>query len=224
MQLPDSHAFAGLTAGGYRVIVSDPPWSFSCGKGEGSRHPEKHYRTMSLKDIKALPVRDLAHPDGARLFCWATAPMLPHALETIKAWGFRYCTTRFWVKTWLKTASPPWNEQSFAVGTGYEVLGNPELLLIAKIGKPAGATNPKPRALIIAPRREHSRKPYIVCDEIEQKFEGPYVELFARESKVLWDCWGFETEKFNTNPSAFEQGGSQAAFSDASATPIAEAS
>lgn len=190
------HVFAGLKEHGYRVIYADPPWHFNCGTGKGSRHPSKHYRTMSLADIKALPVRDLAHPDGARLFCWATAPMLPHALETIKAWGFRYSTTRFWVKTWPK-AAPPWTDQSFAFGPGYEVLGNPELLIIAKVGKPAGVPPPRPRALIVAPRREHSRKPEIVRDEIAARFEGPHVELFARESAPGWDSWGNETTKFD---------------------------
>ena len=213
--------FAGLRRNHYRLIYADPAWSFSCGKGEGSRHPEKHYRTMPLKEIQALPVRDLAHPDGARLCCWATAPMLPHALETIKAWGFKYSTTRFWVKTWPRTASPPWNEQSFTVGTGYEVLGNPELLLIAKIGKPAGATNPKPRALIISQRREHSRKPYIVREELARKFDGPHVELFARESGEGWDVWGSETQKFNSI--TFEQANPLVRFPETSSTDLPEA-
>lgn len=106
------------------------------------------------------------------------------------------------MKTWLSAAAPPWNDQSFAVGPGYEVLGNPEVLIIAKIGKPKGAANPKPRALIIAPRREHSRKPYIVRDEIAEKFEGPHAELFARDTSPSFDVWGNETAKFNQEKEA----------------------
>jgi N6-adenosine-specific RNA methylase IME4 len=190
------HVFAGLKFKHYRVIYADPAWKFSCGTGKGSRHPDKHYRTMPLAEIKALPVRDLAHPDGARLLCWATIPMLPHAIETIEHWGFRYSTARVWAKTWPK-AKQPWTDDSFAFGPGYEVLGNPELLIIAKTGKPQPIVTPKPRALIIDPRRQHSRKPDKVRDEIVARFDGPYVELFARESLPSWDVWGNEVNRFN---------------------------
>jgi N6-adenosine-specific RNA methylase IME4 len=191
------HVFAGLKSRHYRNILADPAWNFSCGTGDGSRHPSKHYRTMPLAEIRALPVRELAHPEGARLFCWTTVPMLPHALDTIKTWGFKYSTARVWVKTWAKNAEPPWDEDSFAIGPGYEVIGNPEILIIAKTGKPEHLDPPKPRALIIDPRREHSRKPDKVRDEIAKLFYGPYVELFARESLPGWDVWGNETTKFN---------------------------
>jgi N6-adenosine-specific RNA methylase IME4 len=105
-RLPPGHIFSGLLDHSYRVIYADPPWHFKCGTGKGSRHPIKHYQTMSLGEIRALPIADLAHPDGARLFCWATAPMLPDAIEAIKAWGFRYTTNRVWAKTW-RSAQPP---------------------------------------------------------------------------------------------------------------------
>lgn len=196
--LSPDHAFAGLKAQHYRNIYADPAWNFSCGKGEGSRHPDKHYRTMPIKEIRALPVRELAHPEGARLFCWATFPMLPHAIETVtKHWGFKYSTGRVWLKTWRKNAVPPWDEKSFARGSGYEVIGNPEILIIAKIGKPQHLDPPKPFSLIFGPRREHSRKPDSVREEIAARFDGPYVELFARESLPGWDVWGNETTKFN---------------------------
>jgi N6-adenosine-specific RNA methylase IME4 len=53
---------------------------------------------MSLDEIKSLPVNALAGRDAV-LFLWATFPQLPEALETIKAWGFKYKTIAFdWVK------------------------------------------------------------------------------------------------------------------------------
>jgi len=193
-----ANPFAGMMTHAYRVILADPAWNFSCGRGAGSRHPSvNHYETMSIKDIAALPVADLAHPEGARLFLWTTMPFLPQALGVVKSWGFKYSTTRVWVKVWPKNSQPPWDEKSFTVGSGYEVIGNPEPLIIAKIGKPKGVAPPKPKALIIGPRREHSRKPESVREEIERKFEGPYADLFARESRPGWDCWGFEASKFD---------------------------
>lgn len=195
--LPPDHVFAGLKKNGYRNILADPPWHFSCGLGKRSRHPVHHYRTMTIKEIAALPIRDLAHPEGARLHLWTTMPFLPYALDLVKGWGFRYSTSRAWIKVWPKNAKPPWDEKSFTHGSGYEVIGNPEPLIIAKIGKPPGIAPPRPRALIIDVRREHSRKPDKVRIEIEQKLPGPYCELFARSSAPGWDTWGNETEKFN---------------------------
>ncbi len=196
-ELPAEHVFSGLQERHYRCILNHPPWHFNCGLGKRSRHPSHHYRTMSIKDIAAMPVADLAHPEGARLFLWATMPFLPQALDVVKGWGFRYSTSRVWVKVWPKNANPPWDERSFTHGSGYEVIGNPEPLIIAKIGKPPGASTPRPKALIVAPRREHSRKPESVGAEIERKFAGPYCEIFARKSRPGWDNWGNETAKFD---------------------------
>jgi N6-adenosine-specific RNA methylase IME4 len=47
-------------------------------------------------------------------------------------------------------------------------------------------------------RREHSRKPDCVRDRIERLVSGPYIELFARESKPNWDCWGNQVGLFDT--------------------------
>jgi len=101
------------------------------------------------------------------------------------------------VKTWPKNAAPPWDRRSFTHGSGYEVLGNPELLMIAKIGKPKGIGPPRPRALVISPRREHSRKPDEIRQEIIDRFEGPFCELFARSTWPAFESWGNETDRFN---------------------------
>ena len=80
---------------------------------------------------------------------------------------------------------------------GYEVRGNHEHLIIAKIGKPPGLLPAeKPHALIIAPRREHSRKPDEAREDIAA-LQGPRVELFARQSSGGFDVWGRETSKFD---------------------------
>jgi site-specific DNA-methyltransferase (adenine-specific) len=79
----------------YEVIYADPPWRYD-NSGHGAA--ENHYCTMSLDEIKSLPVNALAGRDAV-LFLWATFPQLPEALETIKAWGFKYKTIAFnWVK------------------------------------------------------------------------------------------------------------------------------
>jgi len=52
------------------------------------------------------------------------------------------------------------------------------------------------RELIVAPRREHSRKPDEIYQRIEQLCSGPYLELFARQQWPGWVCVGDESERF----------------------------
>jgi N6-adenosine-specific RNA methylase IME4 len=53
------------------------------------------------------------------------------------------------------------------------------------------------RELVIAPRREHSRKPDEVAAGTERLVAGPYLELFARETRPGWTSWGNEVTKFD---------------------------
>lgn len=81
----------------YRTIYIDPPWP-ERGGGKIKRGADRHYPLMSLKEIQALPVSDLAHPDGCHLYLWTTNNYLPAALSCIKTWGFEYITTITWLK------------------------------------------------------------------------------------------------------------------------------
>ena len=80
------------------MIYADPPWRYGTWKGQGVA--ERHYPTMRLDDIKALPVSELADRDCV-LFLWATFPMLQEALEVLRSWGFRFKTVAF---VWIKLA------------------------------------------------------------------------------------------------------------------------
>ena len=81
------------------MILADPPWHFKTRSDKGmGRSADKHYGTMGLKEIKALPVSEIAAKDSV-LLMWATFPLLPQALEVIEAWGFSYKTVAF---SWLK--------------------------------------------------------------------------------------------------------------------------
>ena len=65
-----SPTIPGLPPSGFATILVDPPWPLQSG--------EKHYRTMSLARIKALPVGALAARD-AHLWLWTTNALLPKA-------------------------------------------------------------------------------------------------------------------------------------------------
>lgn len=192
--------FEGLKKKHYKAILADPAWLYQTRSDKGKdRSPEKHYSCMTLDEIKALPVPELAAKDCV-LFMWCIDTHWPQALEVFKAWGFEYKTVGFyWVKT-NKDGSP-------FTGMGHWSRANPEPCLtsfdveeqvpvfLATKGAPKRDAKDV-RRLIMSVRREHSRKPDEIYDRIESLVRGPYLELFARTERDGWDCWGNETKKF----------------------------
>ncbi len=180
--------FGNLRMFGYGAILADPPWYFRNFSAAGeAKNPVAHYSCMSTDDIAALPVSHLAAQDCA-LFMWATAPMLPDAVRLMAAWGFTFKSAGAWAKQ--STTGEKW-----AFGTGYCFRSAAEFYLLGTIGNPPVRSR-SIRNLIVAPIREHSRKPDQMHADVEALYDGPYVELFARSTRPGWDCWGNETGKF----------------------------
>jgi N6-adenosine-specific RNA methylase IME4 len=200
-------------AGQYRVIYADPPWRFATysDKGKG-RSAEAHYDSLSIDQIKELPVGQWAGNDAA-LLLWATDPLLPRALEVIEAWGFTYKTVGFyWVKLnksvagrllpdLLRGNGPLLTERDFFTGLGFWTRANPEPCLLATRGHPKREAGDVAK-LLLAPRREHSRKPEETYRRIERLLPGPYLELFARQSRPGWDSLGNQPGLFDRGPVA----------------------
>lgn len=192
--------FVGLQRGHYRAIYADPPWHFEVWSLTGRsdvRHPSRHYRTMPIEDIYALPVKDLAAPDCV-LFMWVIWPMLEHGLKAIGSWGFKYKTCGFaWMKANGRQIELFEDEITPDMLTGYWTRANSEVCLLATRGQPK-RVNADVRQGIIEPRREHSRKPDAIYDRIERLVAGPYLELFARTDRPGWDAWGNQVGKFTS--------------------------
>lgn len=187
--------FDALPANHFGAISADPPWRFrTWSETNQNKATSKHYDLMTTEDIMTMPVQDLAAPDCV-LFLWAVNPMLPQALEVMEAWGFKFKTVGFtWAKTTTKTEwswAPKWH-----IGLGYWTRANTELCLLGIRGKPKRVSKGV-RQLLLAPRREHSRKPDLFFQEVERLVDGPYLDLFSREARPGWSAWGNETEKFN---------------------------
>ena len=165
----------GLPPGGFATILVDPPWPAQSG--------EKHYRTMSLARIKALPVGALAARD-AHLWLWTTNALLPRAYEVADAWGFTVRSPLTWVK--------------FRLGLGgrYQLRNATEQLLFCTRGKAPLGSRSQP-TWFNAPVTEHSCKPAEQFAIIERVSPGPYLELFARrrpESNQPWAVWGDQVD------------------------------
>lgn len=173
----------GTLAGRFDVVLCDPPWRFSSNsEARPGRNVRRHYATMTADEIAALPVAEWA-ADKALLLLWTTSPLLDVAIHTLGAWGFRYKSHVVWDKG--------------RIGTGYWARSSHEPLLIATRGRPYCPRPLFPSSVIQAPRREHSRKPDAVQDIIDARLpDARKLELFARQERAGWTCWGHETAKF----------------------------
>jgi N6-adenosine-specific RNA methylase IME4 len=166
----------------YNIIYADPAWHYEWNK---SNKRAITYSTMSVEDICALPVSDLAEKDCA-LFMWATFPKMREAFEVIEAWGFEYKTCAF---VWVKTNPSGWGINT---GMGYWTRSNAELCLFATRGAPKRKAM-NVGQIIMSPRQEHSRKPQVAREKIVALMgDLPRVELFARRRVDGWDAWGNE--------------------------------
>lgn len=180
--------FGDLQPHSYDLIMADPAWHFKTFSEEGeAKAPQAQYRTMSLDDIKALPVLDLAAPDCV-LWLWAVNPMLPQAIDVLAAWGFEFKTAGTWLKTTVH------GKVSF--GTGYILRSSNEPFLIGTRGKPV--TSRSVRSGFMGLAREHSRKPEEAYSNAEKLMpKARRLELFSRTNRIGWDCFGDEVGKFN---------------------------
>ena len=176
-----------LPEGRFGAILADPPWAFrTYGKQDvAPARGEQPYPVMSLADIKALPVADVAAPNSL-LFMWTVSHLQQAAFEVAEAWGFKPVSIAF---VWDKSR----------MGMGYWTRQEVEICHLFKRGKPS-RLGKGVRSVIRAPRREHSRKPDEQYSRIESLVAGPYLELFARQSWAGWSSWGNQAGKFEAAP------------------------
>ena len=185
--------FGDLRMFGYEIIYADPAWSFETWSEAGQdRSPSQHYETMTIDEIAALPVGQLASRNCA-LCMWVVDPLLDVAIDILKAWGFRITTVLF---TWTKE-KPSGAEH---IGTGYYSRANPEMCLLGMTGR-LPVLDRGIRQWQHHPVREHSRKPDAFANDIVRMFgDRPRVELFSRSNRPGWDHWGKEVGKFDAAP------------------------
>lgn len=178
----------------YHTLLLDPPWPIRWNRSangpktdfvpdvSGFRgNPERHYPTMSLEEVAALPIPDVADAD-AQLWVWTINTYLHDTFHLIDQWGFDYRWTIVWDKE--------------RTGLGAWLRGQVEYLLLATRGDARwrlGAHGQEGSAftdIIREPRREHSRKPKRAYQMIEALGIPPRIEFFARDRREGWDWYG----------------------------------
>jgi N6-adenosine-specific RNA methylase IME4 len=180
--------FDPLAAHSYDLIVIDPPWPFATWSAAGQdKSPSAHYRVMTLAEIMALPVRGLLK-NNAVVLLWTTGAMLAQAFAVMQAWGITYKTNLMWRKV-TRTGK-------VRMGCGFWARTMHEPVLLGTVGKPRKITLP---SCFDGIAREHSRKPDEFYQMITERTPDlRRADLFAREKREGWDCWGDEVGKFSS--------------------------
>lgn len=165
-----------LPTGPFRVIVADPPWQYENRPDDPAHRAANPYPSMSVTEIAAMPVRDIAHKDSI-LWLWVTNSHLPEVWGIVDAWGFTYKTMLTWAKD--------------RMGTGDWLRGQTEHCLLCVRGKPTIVLTNQ-TTLLHGPLREHSQKPDEFFGLVEAMCPGSKVELFCREPRPGWEVFGNE--------------------------------
>jgi len=174
----------------YHTIYADPPWRFANRTGKVAPEHKRltRYETMSVEDIMALPVADVAAAKS-HLYLWVPNALLPDGLAVMKAWGFEYKTNLVWEKV-RKDGMPDGR------GVGFYFRNVTEILLFGIRGKNNRTLQPGRSQvnLLRTEKREHSRKPDEFVSLIEACSSGPRLEMFARGDRAGWDMWGNQAD------------------------------
>jgi N6-adenosine-specific RNA methylase IME4 len=181
----------GDVSGQFGTLLIDPPWRFANRTGKmAPEHKRLHrYATLSVDELGALPVGDLALPQS-HLYLWCPNALLAEGLHLVRAWGFTYKTNLVWYKT-RKDGGPDGR------GVGFYFRNVTELLLFGVRGKLR--TRPPGRRqvnILVTRKQEHSWKPDEQYGLIESCSPGPYLELFARRQRPGWACWGDQADSY----------------------------
>ena len=195
---PSDNIFGNHANQRFDLILADPPWRYR------NKHPRFNpkYQTMTIKEIKEMPIAESLAAKNAILFLWATSPLLPEALAVIDAWGFTYKTCFL---QWIKTTKKPPQSRRPRIGGGYYTRSCCEFLLMGVRGKVKPSVwvfDHSTPSVLFAPLRGHSRKPLEVYDIIAKLFgsERSRIELFARGAQASgWSAWG---NQLQDSPSA----------------------
>jgi N6-adenosine-specific RNA methylase IME4 len=191
----------GLPYRYFPLVSADVPWKYDVRSVQGlGKSAERYYRTMTLQDIARMPVERHAARDAFLLF-WVTGPFLAIGahIPIMKAWGFEPTAIwGVWVKPTLESWDQVWvelNDEIWKMGLGYTSRQNAEFVVIGRRGNPERLAKDV-RQVIMAPLREHSRKPEKFFVNAQRFCAGPRLELFGRQQRKGWIVRGDQNDKF----------------------------
>lgn len=183
----------------YQLILADPPWQQRKGGKKRARPLSSGeplpYQTLDIETIKNQLqfFVDQGTPNMI-LFLWTIDKYLFEAESIAKDIGFRIHARMIWNKV---TGIP----SAFTVRFGHEYL---LYCYRGKLIPVASDMRGKIHTVFTEKVTQHSRKPEIAYDIIEQLYPGlNRVELYARTLRPGWNAWGNEIESTVSGPVDF---------------------
>lgn len=188
----------------FTTAIIDPDWPYTVAPGRKNvediedgvkgRHSgftrnkdgRNQYRQevpLSIEELGELPIGEVV---GGYIMLWTVGPFLINGSAThiLKKWGFTPVSILTWAKYNLERGGG-------YGGVGFWFLGNAEFCIVAKReGYPSIRTGRS--SLIVAPKSRHSEKPDDVHKICEERFPGPYLEIFGRKVRDGWTVLGDE--------------------------------
>ncbi len=168
----------------YKTITIDPPWPIK--KIERNKRPNQglylDYPIMTLDEIEALPIPELADKNGCHIYLWITHKYLFSAPRMLDAWGANYECPLTWIKN---VGFTPFSWMYSTEHCLFARIGN---LPLVKLGK---------RLDFQAKVREHSRKPDEFYSLVKEVSPEPRLDMFSREKRERFDQYGCEINKFD---------------------------
>lgn len=172
----------------YDIIYTDPPWKQTKGNARQCRPNQGKsldYQTLDMQEIQNIhnQVTTLCNSKH-NIFMWTIDKYLHETEQMMEAIGYKLHARIIWNKT--NGISP-----AFTVRFSHEYL-----LWFYKKGNilmPSDNTKGVYTTVITEPSTKHSKKPMQAYEMIENMFpNSKKIELFARNVRNGWDCWGNE--------------------------------
>ncbi|KAH7665436.1 MT-A70-like protein [Dioscorea alata] len=184
---------------GYNLIIIDPPWE------NGSVYQKAVYPTLPNRYLLYLPIKQLAHIDGALVVLWITNREKLRAFvedELFPAWGVADISEFFWLK--VKPDGSLIGELDLFHHRPYECL----LLGYINAKNVKSKKIPKNQVIVSIPGA-HSRKPplgRLLSEYVPGPKPARCIDLFARELVAGWTSWGNEPLHFQDSKYFLQRG------------------
>lgn len=175
----------------YDVIYTDPPWE-QTKSGKRKCRPNQlgggslDYRTLPIEEIKTIHaiVKENLCNTKHNIFMWTIDKYLHDTEQMMRELGYTLHARLIWDK---QNGIAP----AFTVRFTHEYL----LWFYKKgcIKMPCTDMRGKYTTVLREQSTKHSKKPVCAYEMIEHMFpDSNKLELFARNQRIGWDCWGDE--------------------------------
>lgn len=173
----------------YAVIYTDPPWQQTKGnkrKCRPNQDKELDYQTLGIGEIKEIhkQVTENLCEVKHNIFMWTIDKYLHETEQMMKELGYELHARMIW-------------DKENGVAPAFTVRFSHEYLLWfyrkGKILMPCADMRGKFTTVLREQSTKHSKKPICAYEMLEKMFPNVNkLEMFARNERCGWDCWGNE--------------------------------